>query len=167
MNDYNEIAGEYSKSHLKPDKCYSMIPTALAMLQPLSDKTVLDIGCGDGFFTRVFAQEAHLVYGIDNSRKQIERARQNMLPNMEVRIADMLDTDLPKVDRVFSPFVLNYVQEYEKLGDLFQRFYDSLNPGGIFASIVDMPQDIVHDMRKFGSVKKIARFKEGEPIEID
>jgi toxoflavin synthase len=167
MNDYDQIGGQYSKSHLKPDKRYSMVPSTLNILQPLSGRTVLDVGCGDGFFTRIFAQEANLVYGIDISHEQIRRARQGMLPNMMVEVGDMLNADLPRVNRIFSPFVLNYVQEKEKLKGLFERYYDSLNPNGILASIVDMPQSLVHDMRKFGSIKRIAKFEEGEPMEVE
>lgn len=167
MNDYDAISGDYVKSHEKPDKKYSMLATALSMIGSLQGKKVVDVGCGDGFFTREFAKTAEFVYGIDNSKEQINKAIRNKGENISYQLADMNDFLYPQSDVVFAPFVLNYLEKAIQLDLLFRKFYDSLNVGGVFGGIVDMPQLNVHDMRKFGVVKKIARLNEGEQIEIE
>jgi toxoflavin synthase len=166
MNNYDALSDDYSRSHEKPDKKYSMAPTALSIVGSLHSKKVVDVGCGDGFFTKEFAKTAGFVYGIDNSEEQIKKANKDA-KNIEYQLVDMNDFTYPSVDVIFAPFVLNYLKKTESLESLFKKFYDSLSSGGLVSGIVDMPQSLVHDMRKFGSIKRIKRFDEGEEIDIE
>jgi len=50
-NDYSTLAHSYQKTDAKPDKKYSILPTVLMIAGDSSGKTVLDLGCGSGFFT--------------------------------------------------------------------------------------------------------------------
>jgi 2-polyprenyl-3-methyl-5-hydroxy-6-metoxy-1,4-benzoquinol methylase len=45
-------------------------------LADLSDKRVLEVGCGDGRFTYLYARDASYVLGIDPKRDEIRSARQ-------------------------------------------------------------------------------------------
>jgi 2-polyprenyl-3-methyl-5-hydroxy-6-metoxy-1,4-benzoquinol methylase len=44
-------------------------------LTDLSDKRVLEMGCGDGRFTYLYAHDAEYVLGIDPKREEIREAR--------------------------------------------------------------------------------------------
>ena len=167
MNDYNTMSDNYVKSHEKPDKKYSMVPTALKIIGDLKGKKVIDIGCGDGFFTIEFAKNAELVYGIDNSEEQIKKAQGNKLKNILYQLADMNDCSYPKVDIIFSPFVLNYLEKVEQLESLFKKFYAALHKGGLFSGIIDLPQSTVHDMARFGSIKRLKKLEEGEKMDVE
>jgi 2-polyprenyl-3-methyl-5-hydroxy-6-metoxy-1,4-benzoquinol methylase len=53
-------------------------PLELATVQELVDlrgKRVLEMGCGDGRFTSLYAADAAYVLGVDPNRGEIERAR--------------------------------------------------------------------------------------------
>ena len=67
---------------------------------PLEGCTVLDIGCGTGFLARHLARSGCRVTGIDFSPKMIERARQELPPELETRVrfhtADWHRVDLEK-----------------------------------------------------------------------
>ncbi|MCF8044713.1 MAG: class I SAM-dependent methyltransferase [Desulfarculaceae bacterium] len=67
---------------------------------PLDECTVLDIGCGTGFLARHLARNGCRVTGIDFSPKMIERARQDLPPELEARVqfhtADWHRVDLEK-----------------------------------------------------------------------
>lgn len=67
---------------------------------PLTDCSVLDIGCGTGFLARHLARNGCRVTGIDFSPKMIERARQDLPPALENRVqfhtADWHAIDLEK-----------------------------------------------------------------------
>jgi toxoflavin synthase len=165
MNDYNEISDDYAKAHQKPDMKYSMVPTVMNMLGSLDGKEVVDVGCGDGYFTAEFAKFAKFVYGIDNSEEQIKKAVAR--GNVKYVLVDMCKFSYPEIDIIFSPFVLNYLQSTGELESLFGKFYDALVPGGRYAGIIDMPQSTVHDNRRFGSVKRLARLAEGEPMDVE
>jgi 2-polyprenyl-3-methyl-5-hydroxy-6-metoxy-1,4-benzoquinol methylase len=53
-------------------------PLELATVRELTDlsgKRVLEIGCGDGRFTYLYAHDAEYVLGIDPARDEIRKAR--------------------------------------------------------------------------------------------
>ena len=51
-------------------------PAFLSMLPDLSGKRVLDVGCGEGYNTRIFADLCGEVIGIDVSEKMVAAARE-------------------------------------------------------------------------------------------
>ena len=71
-------------------------------LEDLSDKTILDVGCGSGNFLREFVQYGakpkHL-YGIDLLEERIEKA-QELNPNIHFRCGDA--STLPYEDHYFN-----------------------------------------------------------------
>jgi len=166
-NDYNKISDDYIKTHEKPDKKFSILPTSLKLLGDTKNKIVVDVGCGDGFFTKEFAKSAKLVYGIDNSNEQIQKAQKNPHPNIKYILADMNEYKYSNINIIFSPFVQNYLKTEEELQSLFQRFYNGLVEGGVIAGIMDMPQNTLHDAKKFGVIKRINQLKEGENISVE
>lgn len=165
MNDYDKLSDDYVKAHQKPDMKYSMVPTALSIVGNLESKIVVDVGCGDGFFTKEFAKSAKFVYALDNSEAQIAKAVDEH--NVMYYLADMSTFNYPDSDVIFSPFVLNYLQGKRELKELFGWFYDALVDGGRYTGIIDKPQSTLHDNRKYGSVKRLDKLEEGEPMTVD
>ena len=94
MINFDKDAKDYSRTNSKPDKLYSILPTVLDLLGPLEEKVVLDVGCGNGFFTEPIAERAKWTYGIDSSRRQISIAKPNH--KIEYRIQSMHSRNLPK-----------------------------------------------------------------------
>ena len=50
-------------------------PNVLRLLEPLRGKPLLEIGCGEGYFTRVLRAEGHSVVGSDIAKPLIQKAR--------------------------------------------------------------------------------------------
>lgn len=167
MNNYDLLSDAYEKTHEKPDKKFSMLPTALSILNPLKNKIVIDVGCGDGFFTKEFSKEAKSVIGIDNSKEQILKSRKNSGPNIKYLLADMNEYNYSGSDIIFAPFVLNYLESSDNLQKLFNKFYKGLSPNGMIAGIMDFPKKLVHDSKKFGIIKKIKKLEDGEKMDIE
>ncbi|MDP3511149.1 MAG: class I SAM-dependent methyltransferase [Sulfuritalea sp.] len=63
-------------------------------------ETILDVGCGTGYFSRHFAQDGHPVVGIDFDPAAAGFARSGQTPELAVAVADM--TALPFPDRSFD-----------------------------------------------------------------
>lgn len=55
-------------------------------LVQLGGKRVLEIGCGDGRFTYLFARDAEYVLGVDPNRDEIRKARLARPPELRRRV---------------------------------------------------------------------------------
>src|SRR3989344_3730591 len=115
-NDYDFLSDEYSKSHEKPDKKYSMLPTILKIMDLDKGLRVIDVGCGDGFFSKEISKKSKKVIGIDNSEQQIKKAKINSSRNISFIVGDMLEFSYPSCERVLCPFVLGYIKKVYSKG---------------------------------------------------
>lgn len=166
MNDYNQLAESYKESDSKPDKRYSILPTVLKALGDVRGKTVLDLGCGSGFFSRAFIHHgASRVIGIDNSKTQIEEAQKMAGLHEEYRLADAFHDQLPKADVVNAPFLLNYLSKKDALVAFLKNVKMSLNEGGVALFIIDLPSE--KDLKKYGATKSVeGEMRDGAPMKI-
>lgn len=164
QNDYNEIAEVYKKTDNKPDKRYSILPTVLLLAGDLSGKTVLDIGCGSGFFSRVLAETALIVIGIDNSEQQLKIAKQDKKENPKYLILDFKKDELPQSDVVVAPFVLGYCKNVDQLKIVIEQIYNSLSSGGKFIGVIDLPTG--RDLKRYGAVKILSKKEDGQEMQI-
>lgn len=99
--------------------------------------TILDLGCGPGWYTELFANNGHSVTGVDISKNSIDYATQSAKEkelNIHYRNANYLDIDLG--EEKFDLVVLIYADlgvvlpiEREKL---LVNIFKALKKGGIF-----------------------------------
>lgn len=64
------------------------------------DETILDVGCGTGYFSRRFAHDRHAVVGVDLDPTATAFARASLTPPLSTVVADM--TALPFGNRSFD-----------------------------------------------------------------
>lgn len=169
MSLYDSQVGVlYQITDNKPDKKYSILPTVLDLISDsdLKNKIVLDLGSGTGFFSHHIANlNPRMVIGIDNSILKIGLASgKEKYPNVLHTLGDIFYHDLPPSDLVLAAFVLNYAENVVILKNLFQRIYESLNPGGEFIGVVDLPSG--KDLTHFGAKKHLSSDKDGAPMFI-
>jgi ubiquinone/menaquinone biosynthesis C-methylase UbiE len=84
------------------------------MLAPVSDATLLDVGCGTGYFTRRFAQDTgRRVTGLDPDRVWLDYARAHGGPNQVYIAGDARDLPFPDAsfDFVASITALCFIQD--------------------------------------------------------
>jgi len=174
MNKFNDLLDQYPKTNLKPDKKHSILPTVLRLLMPLEEKTVVDVGCGEGFFSRAIAEKNPIkVYGIDSSPLFIDKATKQTSSKIVYKVQDMFSSKLPMCDIINAPFVLNYATSIKDLKKLLNIFYDSLNSNGKLVLVVDLPlpmldENQINKKRKFGATKKIkGNLVDGTNIRIE
>lgn len=150
LNEYNEIK-DYKISHIKPDKQYSILPTVINLVGDYKDKVIVDLGCGTGFFCIPFIHGAKKIFGIDNSRTQLDLAKKHQ--NIEYLCQDIFISPLPIGDIIIAPFVANYASSVYVLEYFFQSIYQSLSPDGKVVFVFDLPNK--KELKKFGALKKI------------
>ena len=115
-------------------------PALRAMLPDLHGRTVLDLGCGFGWFCRwAREQGAAYVVGIDVSEKMLARARADTQDDsISYTLADMERIELPpqSFGLVYSSLALHYV---EKLDRLMAEVHRALIAGGSLVVSVEHP----------------------------
>ena len=97
---------------------------------PNSCKTVLDIGCGTGEFSRLLAKRSEQVIAIDLSAKMIEVAKQRSREflNIDFQVADVLQWQFPvgRFDAIASISALHHLP----VATLLPELKTALRPEG-------------------------------------
>jgi ubiquinone/menaquinone biosynthesis C-methylase UbiE len=133
-HDQLEKVIEFYRDHVE-------YPTFLSAVGPATGESVLDVGCGEGAFTRKLSLHgvSHVV-GVDRSEGMIQRAR-----DIEVRQPLGIDyeihdlTTMPVLgsfDMVTAAHVLHYADDWESLVAMAKRMYANLAPGGRLITLV-------------------------------
>lgn len=115
-------------------------PMLKSMLPDLAGKTVIDLGCGYGWFCRS-ARElgAAQVTGVDISEKMLARAAELTAdPAITYERRDLEDVKLEdnSLDLVYSSLALHYLPE---LDTLFRHVQRALKPGGSLVFSMEHP----------------------------
>lgn len=161
-----KIIDQYQLSATKPDKVFSVLPTVLKLMGDVSGKKILDLGCGDGFFTKQIALSgAAEVVGIDNSESQLELAQKEVQENVLYVCGDIFVDTLPAADCIVAPFVLNYAKDAKQLFNFFERLWLVLNNGGKIILVYDLPNG--NNLERFGARKSVVNKKDGAEMEIE
>ena len=172
---YNTIAQQYQKSKELPKGLNIDVHTYFHLLGDIAGKSILDLGCGEGFYTRKFKQKgAATVVGVDISEKMIELARQEEAREplgIEYVIGDVCKLDkIGSFDLVVASYLLNCAKTKEQLLKMCQSIYANLKPGGRFVSINDNVEQLPESYpicKKYGFTKSISEpLQEGTPITL-
>lgn len=148
---------------------YTLFPT----LGDLRNRSVLDLGCGEGFYTRQFRRAgAAQVIGVDISGAMIELAQteeQAQPIGCRYFCADAASYAPPaRVDLVAAVYLLNYARTREELERLCRACFGALRPGGRmvgFNANVRRPPRPGESLAKYGFERIAERpLREGSPI---
>ena len=97
---------------------------AIQLLKRYNCKSVVEIGCGKGYFTNILHQHDFDVTGIDISPTAIQKAKEKF-PNIKFKVGDILDFDIYGIAKQ-QCILLSEVTWYilDKLQD-FLTFYNT------------------------------------------
>ncbi|HEX5106491.1 MAG TPA: class I SAM-dependent methyltransferase [Pirellulaceae bacterium] len=171
--NYDQIAEQYKRSKLQPWRTHIERYTLLALAGDVSGQAVIDLACGEGYYTRELRRlGAARVVGVDLSREMIalaqaEEAREPL--GIEYRVGDARDVDLPgQFDLVFAAYLLNYAHTAAELAQMCRAVARSLKPGGRFVTINNHPADPPANFatcKPYGFAKRLeGDLVEGAPI---
>lgn len=171
---YDAIADAYRRTKQSPLRQYVETPSFLRRLGDLRGLRVLDLACGDGFYTRAIRRAgAAEVTGVDVSAGMIARAREAEAAEplgIDYRCADAARLDLPgRFDVVAAAYLLHYAQSPDALAAMCRGIAERLVPGGRFVAINENPEqppDAYAGYAAYGFDKRFAKPRgEGSLIE--
>ncbi len=170
---YDTIAEQYQQSEHLPYRLHIEAYTYFYLLGDLIGKSILDLGCGEGLYTRQFKHRgAAEVVGVDISSKMISLAKQQESKQplgIKYLVADVLELGkIGSFDLVVASYLLNYARTKDELMRMCQTIAANLKPASRFVSINDLSEhDFQSDLRfkKYGFIKRISSLlREGTPI---
>ncbi|HEY4309214.1 MAG TPA: methyltransferase domain-containing protein [Pirellulales bacterium] len=171
--DYNAISREYQLSKLQPWRAHIEAYSLLGLVGDLTGQSVLDVACGEGFYTRLLhGQGAATAVGVDLSQGMIELAREQEAARplgIRYEVADATNMNLgTQFDVVSAAYLLNYAHNRTDLAAMCRGIAHALRPGGRFVTVNSSPLlDFCQapSFRKYGFETKIAEGPtEGAPI---
>jgi toxoflavin synthase len=142
--DYDPIAEQYKRSKLQPWRAHVEAFSLMKVVGDVADKAVVDVACGEGFYTRILRQRgAAKVTGVDLSPKMIELARRNEAERplgIEYLVGDGRDMNFGRVyDLAVAAYFLNYARNRSELAAMCNAIARCLKPGGRFVTVNNNP----------------------------
>lgn len=138
MDNFNLYAKYYDL--LYRDKDYNAevnyLNTLIDKFGEISNKKLLDLGCGTGIHANIFSKSGYEVDGVDMSRKMIEQAKSRYVGNLALSFfqSDITEFRIEKqYDVVTSLFhVISYQNSNIDLLKAFKTAYYHLKKNGLF-----------------------------------
>ena len=146
--EYDAIAQDYQRTKETPLRRYVESYSFFRMLGDVTDQSVLDLACGDGFYTRLLKQAgAVAVTGVDISPAMIAlaEAAENSEPlGIEYRCCDVAALpDMGSFDVVTAAYLLHYAPDVQALRAMCARIAGQLRSGGRLVAINENPEQAV------------------------
>jgi SAM-dependent methyltransferase len=142
---YDKAAPHWVRNEKRLLSDFTARPYVMEKLQPLAEKRVLDLGCGEGYVSRQIKDAgAASVLGIDISAGMVEAAQAEEARSPRGIVYEQGDAatldDLPEgaYDRVAAVFLFNYVDS-QVMTEVMRRVRHWLAPGGRFVFTIPHP----------------------------
>jgi toxoflavin synthase len=171
--EYDAIGDRYSEAKTAPWRIYLEAFTLEQLAGDVAGARVLDLACGDGFYSRRLMQlGAVQTLGVDASAEMIalgEQAEEAAARGCRYLHADVMDVGVVgEFDLVIAAYLLNYARSRDELRRFADVMYANLRPGGRLIGVNDFTDDGRTDTRHFerhGVRKSGPRlYAEGQPI---
>jgi toxoflavin synthase len=140
---YDAISDAYAALAKKdPVKMYVQYPLAMRLLEGLQGP-ILDIGCGNGHFTRAVAATGKSVIGYDNSEEQLRKAQHEEQEHpLGIRyVLSEPETFLSPepCNAAISVMVLMYARNREHLTHFFRSAFRNTTEAASFVAVIFNP----------------------------
>ncbi len=141
---YDKIASQYQRSKHSPVRRYVEEPTLFAMLGDVTGLAVLDLACGEGWYSRQLRRRgARRVLGADISAAMIDLAcAQERAEPLGVDYCVCDARDLPVLgafDVVCAAYLLHYARDGDELARMCRGIARQLVPGGRLVALNENP----------------------------
>jgi ubiquinone/menaquinone biosynthesis C-methylase UbiE len=171
--NYDPIAEQYKRSKQTPWRTHIECFTLLETIGRVDGLDVLDVACGEGFYTRLMRHRgATRVTGVDLSEGMVDLARKQETQSplgIEYHVGDGRALELGReYDLAVAADLLNYATTREELGAMCESIARCLRPGGRFITVNQNPArdfSAAPSYRQYGfETSVVGKWREGAPI---
>lgn len=136
---YAQRAVEYEKIYLKPERQQSLDSLKSWVSATLSNRHVLEVACGTGFWTQGIAQTALSIVATDVNSEVLDIAQSKLIPSNKVRFIQDDAFSLQKaVDTNFTAGFAGFWWSHickSEVERFLHRFHSKLLPGSVVVFI--------------------------------
>ena len=154
---YNKSIAQ--KYHWAQQEELLLLKPYLSIIGKTKNKTILDIGCGSGWITKIIAKNAKKIIGIDTSSSLIKIAKdENSQKNIEYKVldAEKINQFKNKFNIIISALTFQLIIPQKKLLNVLKTCNLKLKKNGNLVILVPHPCFINQNKRKYNKyiVKK-------------
>lgn len=132
----HEWSTEQVKSAKKPNysKLYVISPALMDLLGNVSEKEILEMGCGDGYWLRILTEKGAKCTGFDLSENQIKSAKdddpENKIIYFVADASEKIKLEDNSFDIIFLEKVLLEISDLSKIKRIFKEAHRLLKDNG-------------------------------------
>lgn len=173
MVEYDKIADKYLEN-ISIKRIYMYDPIFFAILGDVKGKCVMDLACGDGYYTRTIKKlGAKEVVGVDISKEMIKIAKEKeQEQKLGIKYVIYNAINMPKMgdfDIITGTFLLHYSRTQEELINMCKNVYKNLKEGGRFIALNNNPKHPLQPWKKYGVLVRAVKDKpleDGDQMEV-
>ena len=138
---WGEVAGEYENAFIQNDGSYHatvILPNVLRVVDPKRGKKILEVGCGNGFFTHAFAAAGSEAVGSDIAKEMIDAAKAKF-PGIQWHAAPADNLSFAKDASFDAGVVVLALQNIENLHGALSEAARTLKARGEFIAVLNHP----------------------------
>lgn len=166
---YDKIAEGYKKATERPLREFTYEFTIKKHVKNLSQKTVLDLACGEGYSSRMMMKlGAKKVIGLDSSKELIKMAKEKN-GNIDYFVLDVFKEDLSRFGKfnvITAIMFLHYASSKKQLQGLIKKIKYILEKKGVFYALIANPE-VLEGFENYGVKMTPLYNKEGSAVKIE
>lgn len=139
---WGKVSNWYNNLLEKNEGTYQKIlilPNILRLLQIKRGEVILDLGCGQGFFSREFAKDGAKVIATDISEELIEIAQKYKSKDIEYYVSSADDLGFLKNETVDKITIILALQNIENVNGVIKECGRVLRPNGKLFIVLNHP----------------------------
>jgi len=135
---YSRRASEYEKIYEKPERVDDLKSLKRLVKNFLKNKSVLEIACGTGYWTKIISNAAHSIVAIDSGKEVLDIAVMKFYQKSNVKFINDDALSLLKIENIFNSafcgFWFSHIQK-KKIESFIVKLHTKLKPNSVVVMI--------------------------------
>lgn len=173
INYYAKRAREYEKIYEKPERQQDLKTLKALISQAFSEKKVLEVACGTGYWTQFVAKSARSIFASDANEEVLKIARMKSFGTCDVQFVEddayALNKTKGHYDVGFHAFWWSHISS-QKIDPFLKIFHSKLTPGATIIMIdnrfVEGSSTPISRRDESGNTYQIRKLKDGSEHEV-